>query len=88
MSDLFGNHIACFPTRWRILLQVLCIHLKRFRHEFYSSKISTYVAFPLDNLDMGPYLHKGNNAEMMLGTKSVHVKCFEFPTIFYNTNLS
>ena len=40
--------------------QILCIHLKRFRHDFvFSSKIGSYVSFPLDGLDMGPYLHKG-----------------------------
>lgn len=39
--------------------QVLCIHLKRFRHEFmYSSKIGSYVSFPLEGLDMTPYLHR------------------------------
>jgi hypothetical protein len=43
-----------------ILLQILCIHLKRFRHEFaFSSKINSYVLFPLEGLDMRPYLHKG-----------------------------
>ncbi|XP_060586929.1 ubiquitin carboxyl-terminal hydrolase 20-like [Ruditapes philippinarum] len=40
------------------LPEILSIHLKRFRHEFYSSKIGTYVSFPLTNLDMKPYLHK------------------------------
>ncbi|XP_058801569.1 ubiquitin carboxyl-terminal hydrolase 33 isoform X2 [Phymastichus coffea] len=41
------------------LPEVLCIHLKRFRHELmFSSKIASYVSFPLDNLDMRPYLHK------------------------------
>lgn len=43
------------------LPEVLCIHLKRFRHELmFSAKISSYVAFPLEGLDMRPYLHKGN----------------------------
>ena len=42
-----------------LTFQVLCIHLKRFRHEFmYSSKIGSYVSFPLEGLDMTPYLHK------------------------------
>lgn len=47
------------------LPEVLCIHLKRFRmYEFngsmgYSSKISQYVQFPLDGLDIRPYMHKG-----------------------------
>ncbi|XP_049789113.1 ubiquitin carboxyl-terminal hydrolase 20 isoform X1 [Schistocerca nitens] len=41
------------------LPEVLCIHLKRFRHELmYSSKIGSYVSFPLEGLDMRPYLHK------------------------------
>jgi len=41
------------------LPEVLCIHLKRFRHELmFSAKISNYVAFPLEGLDMRPYLHK------------------------------
>ncbi|XP_060065800.1 ubiquitin carboxyl-terminal hydrolase 20-like [Ylistrum balloti] len=43
------------------LPEILCVHLKRFRHEFYSSKISSYVAFPLDGLDMKPYTHKDIN---------------------------
>ncbi|XP_015122298.1 ubiquitin carboxyl-terminal hydrolase 20 [Diachasma alloeum] len=41
------------------LPEILCIHLKRFRHELmFSSKIANYVSFPLDGLDMRPYLHK------------------------------
>lgn len=41
------------------LPEILCIHLKRFRHEFmFSTKIGSYVSFPLEGLDMGPYLHK------------------------------
>lgn len=39
------------------LPDILCIHLKRFRHEFmYSSKISSQVTFPLEGLDMAPYM--------------------------------
>ncbi|CAB4055643.1 USP20_33 [Lepeophtheirus salmonis] len=42
-----------------ILPDTLCIHLKRFRHEFaYSSKISSKVTFPLVDLDMSPWCHK------------------------------
>lgn len=38
--------------------EVLCIHLKRFRHELmFSSKISAAVSFPLKGLDMRTYLH-------------------------------
>ncbi|KAG8190970.1 hypothetical protein JTE90_010830 [Oedothorax gibbosus] len=41
------------------LPEVLCIHLKRFRHEvMFSSKINTYVSFDLEGLDMAPFLHK------------------------------
>nr|CAD7441197.1 unnamed protein product [Timema bartmani] len=41
------------------LPEVLCIHLKRFRHELmFSSKINNFVSFPLEGLDMRPYLHK------------------------------
>lgn len=40
------------------LPEVLCIHLKRFRHELmFSSKISSAVSFPLKGLDMRLYLH-------------------------------
>lgn len=38
--------------------EVLCVHLKRFRHELmFSSKISSTVSFPMKGLDMRPYLH-------------------------------
>ncbi|KAF9989124.1 Ubiquitin carboxyl-terminal hydrolase 33 [Mortierella antarctica] len=37
------------------LPETLCIHLKRFRYDTYSSKINTYVQFPLEDLDMGPF---------------------------------
>lgn len=45
------------------LPEILCIHLKRFRHDNIfssssSSKISSFVSFPLERLDMMPYLHK------------------------------
>lgn len=41
------------------LPQVLCLQLKRFRHEsYFSSKIGTHVIFPIDNLDMSPFLHE------------------------------
>ncbi|XP_077987089.1 ubiquitin carboxyl-terminal hydrolase 20-like [Glandiceps talaboti] len=39
------------------LPEILCIHLKRFRHEMmYSSKISSFVSFPMEGLDMKPFL--------------------------------
>jgi len=41
------------------LPEVLCIHLKRFRHDsMISSKIGNYVSFPLVDLDMTPFIHK------------------------------
>lgn len=44
------------------LPEILIIHLKRFRHDsmFSTGKISSYVSFPLDDLDMKPYLHVSN----------------------------
>ena len=39
------------------LPETLCIHLKRFRHDYhFSSKISTRVSFPLTDLDLGRWL--------------------------------
>ncbi|XP_029687507.1 ubiquitin carboxyl-terminal hydrolase 33 isoform X2 [Takifugu rubripes] len=41
------------------LPEILCIHLKRFRHELmFSTKISTHVSFPLEGLDLQPFLAK------------------------------
>ncbi|CAG5125310.1 unnamed protein product, partial [Candidula unifasciata] len=48
------------------LPEILSIHLKRFRHEFYSSKIGTYISFPMEGLDMEPYLHKACKNEVTL----------------------
>merc|ERR1719357_635955 len=45
------------------LPDTLCIHLKRFRHDFaFSSKISTRVSFPLSGLDMSSWLHSSLSA--------------------------
>ncbi|XP_028394952.1 ubiquitin carboxyl-terminal hydrolase 33-like isoform X2 [Dendronephthya gigantea] len=39
------------------LPEMLCIHLKRFRHEYYhSSKISSFISFPLEAFDVKKYL--------------------------------
>jgi len=47
------------------LPEVMCIHLKRFRHDAYlSSKINTPVIFPLENLNLKPYCQK--NADGMI----------------------
>lgn len=40
------------------LPEVLCIHLKRFRHDSMFSKIQGHVSFPLENLDLTSYLHQ------------------------------
>lgn len=44
------------------LPEILCIHLKRFKHEMYfSSKINHFISFPLTGLDMKPFLVKDFN---------------------------
>uniref|UniRef100_A0A673AZG1 Ubiquitin carboxyl-terminal hydrolase n=1 Tax=Sphaeramia orbicularis TaxID=375764 RepID=A0A673AZG1_9TELE len=44
---------------------ILCIHLKRFRHEvMYSFKISSHVSFPLEGLDMRPFLAKDSPSQV------------------------
>ncbi|XP_072296762.1 ubiquitin carboxyl-terminal hydrolase 33 isoform X2 [Eucyclogobius newberryi] len=46
------------------LPEILCIHLKRFRHELmFSTKIGTHVSFPLEGLDLQPFLAKDNSAQ-------------------------
>lgn len=41
------------------LPEILCVHLKRFRHEVtYSFKVSSHVSFPLEGLDLRPFLAK------------------------------
>uniref|UniRef100_A0AAQ4PWF5 Ubiquitin carboxyl-terminal hydrolase n=1 Tax=Gasterosteus aculeatus aculeatus TaxID=481459 RepID=A0AAQ4PWF5_GASAC len=47
------------------LPEILCIHLKRFRHEImYSFKISSHVSFPLEGLDMQPFLAKESPSQV------------------------
>uniref|UniRef100_A0A668AXL3 Ubiquitin carboxyl-terminal hydrolase n=1 Tax=Myripristis murdjan TaxID=586833 RepID=A0A668AXL3_9TELE len=47
------------------LPEILCIHLKRFRHEvMYSFKISSHVSFPLEGLDMRPFLAKESPSQI------------------------
>ncbi|XP_055837902.1 ubiquitin carboxyl-terminal hydrolase 20 [Episyrphus balteatus] len=49
------------------LPEALCVHLKRFRHDLsYSSKISSYIHFPLVGFDMRPYLHKDCKSNVSL----------------------
>ncbi|CAF91634.1 unnamed protein product, partial [Tetraodon nigroviridis] len=46
------------------LPEILCIHLKRFRHELmFSTKISTHVSFPLEGLDLQPFLAKDSSCQ-------------------------
>ncbi|KAB0403872.1 hypothetical protein E2I00_010706, partial [Balaenoptera physalus] len=46
--------------------EILCIHLKRFRHELmFSTKISTHVSFPLEGLDLQPFLAKDSPAQII-----------------------
>ncbi|XP_045540419.1 ubiquitin carboxyl-terminal hydrolase 20 [Papilio machaon] len=41
------------------LPEVLCVHLKRFRHELmFSAKVAARVSFPINDLNMAPYTHK------------------------------
>ncbi|KAH8400876.1 hypothetical protein KR009_001608 [Drosophila setifemur] len=54
-------------SRVLTLPEVLCIHLKRFRHDLsYSSKISSDVYFPLEGFDMRPYIHKDCKSQVPL----------------------
>ncbi|KAF9117058.1 Ubiquitin carboxyl-terminal hydrolase 33 [Mortierella sp. AM989] len=50
--------------RITVLPETLCIHLKRFRYDTYSSKINTYVQFPLDDLDMTPFFKSSDPNEL------------------------
>ncbi|KAF9438906.1 Ubiquitin carboxyl-terminal hydrolase 33 [Entomortierella beljakovae] len=46
------------------LPETLCIHLKRFRYDSYSSKINTLVQFPLEDLDMTPFIKSSDPKEL------------------------
>uniref|UniRef100_A0A914QPM6 ubiquitinyl hydrolase 1 n=1 Tax=Panagrolaimus davidi TaxID=227884 RepID=A0A914QPM6_9BILA len=55
-SKLRNGVKQCRLTR---LPEILCIHLKRFRHEYtYNTKVGTRVVFPLCDLDMKPFMLK------------------------------
>ncbi|XP_063284032.1 ubiquitin carboxyl-terminal hydrolase 33 [Pelobates fuscus] len=46
--------------------EILCIHLKRFRHELmFSTKIGTHVSFPLEGLDLQPFLAKDSPSQIV-----------------------
>lgn len=50
-----------------VLPETLCIHLKRFRHEYtYTSKISTKVTFPLVDLDLAPFVHSNSRSQVTM----------------------
>lgn len=70
------------------LPEVLCIHLKRFRHELmFSAKVAARVAFPLHDLNMAPYLHKGKNTVNEKREKEIRDRCsfFLFLTLLPST---
>ncbi|XP_048469770.1 ubiquitin carboxyl-terminal hydrolase 20 isoform X4 [Rhincodon typus] len=47
------------------LPEILCIHLKRFRHEvMYSFKVNSHVSFPLEGLDLRPFLSKESSSQI------------------------
>ncbi|KAG0254823.1 Ubiquitin carboxyl-terminal hydrolase 33 [Actinomortierella ambigua] len=51
--------------RFTRLPNTLCIQLKRFRYDsYFSSKINTYVQFPMEDLDMRPYLKSVDPQEL------------------------
>uniref|UniRef100_A0A4W5LIY4 Ubiquitin carboxyl-terminal hydrolase n=1 Tax=Hucho hucho TaxID=62062 RepID=A0A4W5LIY4_9TELE len=56
-QEIYMKHFVC--------VQILCIHLKRFRHEvMYSFKINSHVAFPLEGLDLRPFLAKDSLSQI------------------------
>ena len=62
-EDLFKDgQLVDLRCIFNILIpQVLSIHLKRFRHDMnYSSKISSSVSFPVNGLNLKPFVDKGN----------------------------
>lgn len=52
------------------LPEILCIHLKRFRHDsMYNTKIGTRVTFPLCDLDMAPFVGENISQDDRLATQ-------------------
>lgn len=59
------SSVWCGPEEPFFSRQILCIHLKRFRHEVtYSFKISSHVSFPLEGLDLQPFLAKDSPTQI------------------------
>lgn len=53
------------------LPDILCIHLKRFRHDLpYPQKITRHVSFPLNGLDMMPYLSEEKPSDLSASIES------------------
>ncbi|XP_043941793.1 ubiquitin carboxyl-terminal hydrolase 33 [Protopterus annectens] len=49
----------------QMLPEILCIHLKRFQHELmFSTKICTHMSFPLEGLDLQPFLAKDSTPQI------------------------
>uniref|UniRef100_A0A8B9K7R3 Ubiquitin carboxyl-terminal hydrolase n=1 Tax=Astyanax mexicanus TaxID=7994 RepID=A0A8B9K7R3_ASTMX len=68
-DELKGDNMysceRCKNLSFYFVLQILCIHLKRFRHEvMYSFKISSHVSFPLEGLDLKPFLAKESPSQI------------------------
>uniref|UniRef100_H2LG29 Ubiquitin carboxyl-terminal hydrolase n=1 Tax=Oryzias latipes TaxID=8090 RepID=H2LG29_ORYLA len=65
-DELKGDNMySCERCCETALNTILCIHLKRFRHEvMYSFKISSHVSFPLEGLDMRPFLAKESPSQV------------------------
>ncbi|KOB79287.1 Ubiquitin carboxyl-terminal hydrolase [Operophtera brumata] len=60
------------------LPEVLCVHLKRFRHELmFSAKVAARVSFPISDLNMAPYTHKAVRCDLPRGhgrRRALHVR--------------
>ena len=69
------------------LPEVLCVHLKRFRlFEYgggigFSGKVSQYVQFPLDGLDLKRYLHAGKWTTVYVKVSRIMIFCW--PPVFF-----
>uniref|UniRef100_A0A8C8IH23 Ubiquitin carboxyl-terminal hydrolase n=1 Tax=Oncorhynchus tshawytscha TaxID=74940 RepID=A0A8C8IH23_ONCTS len=72
-DELKGEDLDCLCTsilrngvkfcKVQSVPEILCIHLKRFRHELmFSTKIGTHVSFPLEGLELQPFLAKDSSA--------------------------
>ncbi|KAG7300923.1 hypothetical protein JYU34_015272 [Plutella xylostella] len=68
------------------LPEVVCIHLKRFRHELaYSSKLAAAVTFPTTSLDLAPYRHP--RMYLLSLVVCIHLKRFRYE-LAYSSKLA